>query len=108
MEDIEEAGLNPWEDAMLEFGVRNLTIFSLGIILLQAGRWAAVPEHAIKEIRKLARESTPLGPRYRDITLRCLNCDFACGDLLEIPELQQAVYEHVVCGLSDLIVSLGV
>ncbi|KAK4226744.1 hypothetical protein QBC38DRAFT_219258 [Podospora fimiseda] len=94
---------NPWEDAMLEYGVRNLTLFNLGIILLQIGRWGQIPEHDIKEIRRLARELTPLGPKYKDLTLKCLNCDFGHGDSLENPELQQAVYKDVVCGLENII-----
>lgn len=49
-----------------------------------------------------------LGKRYRDLTKQCLECDFAFGDDLSKPRLQQAVYEHVVCGLTEMIKTLDI
>lgn len=49
-----------------------------------------------------------LGKRYRDLTKQCLECDFAFGDDLSKPRLQQAVYEHVVCGLTEMIKALDI
>lgn len=49
-----------------------------------------------------------LGKRYRDLTKQCLECDSAFGDDLSKPRLQQAVYEHVVCGLTEMIRTLDI
>lgn len=50
-----------------------------------------------------------LGKRYRDLTKQCLECDFGgVGDDLSQPRLHRALYEHVVCGLTDMIEALDV
>jgi hypothetical protein len=54
-------------------------------------------------VRCLAQKVPMLGKRYRDLTKQCLDCDFAFGDDLSKPRLHQAVYEHVVCGLTEMI-----
>ncbi|EKJ76848.1 hypothetical protein FPSE_03034 [Fusarium pseudograminearum CS3096] len=97
------------EEAKLLYGVRNLTLWSLGTILLQIGRWSALQcSEDVVAIRKLSSQVTSLGPRYRDLTRKCLNCDFGYGDDLTKPRLQQAVYEGLVCELSEMISSLDV
>lgn len=97
------------ETAQLTHGVRNLTLWSLGAVLLQIGTWSTI-EHLddVAKIRRLAQRVPMLGKRYRDLTKQCLECDFAFGDDLSKPRLQQAVYENVVCGLSDMIRSLDI
>lgn len=97
------------ETARLTHGVRNLTLWSLGAVLLQIGTWSTI-EHLddVAKIRRLAQRVPMLGKRYRDLTKQCLECDFAFGDDLSKPRLQQAVYENVVCGLSDMIRSLDI
>lgn len=59
-------------------------------------------------VRRLAQKVPMLGKRYRNLTKQCLECDFAFGDDLSKPRLQQAVYEHVVCGLTEMIKTLDV
>ncbi|KAK1640673.1 hypothetical protein BDP81DRAFT_509859 [Colletotrichum phormii] len=95
--------------AKLEYGIRNLTLWSLGITLLQIGRWSSLeaPEDVLS-VRRLSRQVPTLGPKYRDLTRKCLECDFGFGDDLLKPRLQQAVYESVVCELSDMIKTLDV
>ncbi|KAI8946788.1 hypothetical protein F4801DRAFT_563256 [Xylaria longipes] len=97
------------EDAKLQYGIRNLTLWSLGTILLQVGRWAAVdsPDDVLR-IRKLSLQAPALGPRYQELTKICLECDFGYGADLSKPRLQQAVYENVVCELSAMINSLDI
>ncbi|KAK0628904.1 hypothetical protein B0T17DRAFT_632982 [Bombardia bombarda] len=97
-------------DAMLEHGIRNLTLFSLGVVLLQIGKWGKVhEEHDIKQVRRLANDpGAPLGRRYRELMLRCLNSGFRFEDSLAAPRLQEAVYDSVVCELTDMINELDV
>ncbi|KAI1739982.1 hypothetical protein F4680DRAFT_420871 [Xylaria scruposa] len=97
------------ENAKLEYGIRNLTLWCLGAILLQIGRWDAVdsPDDVLR-IRKLSSQVPALGPRYQELTKRCLECDFGYGADLSRPRLQQAVYENVVCELSAMISSLDI
>lgn len=97
------------ETARLTHGVRNLTLWSLGAVLLQIGTWSTIEQlDDVAKIRRLAQRVPMLGKRYRDLTKQCLECDFAFGDDLSKPRLQQAVYENVVCGLSDMIRSLDI
>ncbi|CAF3488280.1 unnamed protein product [Fusarium graminearum] len=97
------------EEAKLLYGVRNLTLWSLGTILLQIGRWSTLQcSEDVVAIRKLSSQVTSLGPRYRDLTRKCLNCDFGYGDDLTKPRLQQAVYEGLVYELSEKISNLDV
>ncbi|OHE91465.1 hypothetical protein CORC01_13237 [Colletotrichum orchidophilum] len=97
------------ERAQLEHGIRNLTLWSLGITLLQIGRWSSLeaPDDVLS-VRRLSRQVPPLGPKFRDLTRKCLECDFGFGDDLLKPRLQQAVYQSVVCELSEMIKSLDV
>ncbi|KAI8631337.1 hypothetical protein F5Y19DRAFT_27279 [Xylariaceae sp. FL1651] len=91
------------KETMLKYGVFNLTLFGLGVILLQIGRWAVVPDGDIENIRRLAQEPARLGRRFKDLTLRCLCCDFGKGFSLGKPRLQEALYDDVICELSDMI-----
>jgi len=95
------------EHAQLEYGIGSLTLWSLGVVFLQIGRWAAIdsPED-VSGVRKLLHQVSALGPRYRDLTEKCLDCDFGYGHDLSKPRLQQAVYENLVCELDDMIGSL--
>jgi hypothetical protein len=97
------------EDAKLQYGIRNQTLWCLGTVLLQIGRWTAVdsPDNVLA-IRKLSSQVPALGPRYQELTTRCLECDFGYGEDLSKPRLQQAVHENVVCELSDMIRSLDI
>ncbi|KAL8383144.1 hypothetical protein RB595_006754 [Gaeumannomyces hyphopodioides] len=98
------------EDEMLKYGIRNLTLWSLGVILLQIGMWRElVDANDVLRVRKLsAQGSCVLGPRYKELTKKCLDCDFGFGDDLSKPRLQQAVFKGVVCELNDMIRSLDI
>lgn len=109
-EASQAGGLDPsvTELAKFQFGVRNLTLWSLGTCLFQIGQWSGLRNvDDIPGVRKAAEQSH-LGPRYRDLTKKCLECDFGNGDDLTKPRLQQAVYEGLVCELTDMIRGLGV
>jgi hypothetical protein len=94
------------DETMLVYGIRNLTLHSLGVVLLQIGRWNRVDPSDIVQVRRLAQEVPRIGPKYRDLMQKCLNCDFGCGSNLARPQLQQAVYEDVVEELDAMIRSL--
>lgn len=118
---IEEGGISSARDDMpddlketmelarLQYGVRNLTLWSLGTVLLQIGRWSRMeaPDN-VALVRKLSSQVSSLGPRYRDLTKKCLECDFGFGDDLSKPRLQQAVYDGLVGELNDMIGSLSI
>lgn len=76
---------------------------------LQIGTWSALksPDDVVA-VRRLAQKVPVLGPRYRNLTKQCLECDFAFGDNLSKPRLQLAVYEHVICGLTEMIKALDI
>ncbi|KXH59791.1 hypothetical protein CSAL01_07310 [Colletotrichum salicis] len=69
------------ERAKLEYGIRDLTPWSLGIILHQIGRWSSLeaPEDVLS-VWRLSQQVPTLGPKYRDLTRKCLECDFGFGD----------------------------
>lgn len=96
------------EDAMLEYGVRSLPLYSLSLVLLQIGRWSRIPDNDIKEVRRLARQPSRLGPKYQELTQKCLDCDFGYGSCLSKPKLQEAVYNSVICELSSMISCLDI
>lgn len=96
-------------EAQRECGIRNLTMHSLGVALLQIGQWDPLRPDNIVEIRRvadLAASGSRLGPRYQRLTQKCLECDFGFGKDLAQPELQGAVYRDVACELEELISSL--
>lgn len=96
-------------DAQLACGIRNLTMHSLGVALLQIGQWDPLKPDDIVEVRKMAdiaERDSRLGPRYQKITQQCLDCDFGFGKDLSQIELQNAIYRDVVCELQALIQAL--
>ncbi|KAK7927467.1 hypothetical protein PG985_004465 [Apiospora marii] len=95
--------------AQLIHGVRNLTMHSLGVALLQIGQWGALKPEDIVEVRRIADLSardSRLGPRFQKLTRQCLDCDFGFGKDLSQSELQGAIYRDVVCELEGLIHTL--
>lgn len=94
------------EDEKLFCGIDNLTLHSLGVALLQIDRWTRVEPGDVLKVRKMALRSSSLGPRYQEITQKCLRCDFGYGADLTKPRLQEAVYDNVVCSLQKMISSL--
>lgn len=96
------------EDARLFHGIRNLALWSLGAAMLQIENWSAIEsQDDVVKVRRMAQKPVMIGERYRALAKQCLECDFGFGDDLSKPRLQQAVYEKVVCGLTDMIDSLS-
>lgn len=105
--EAQTATLAAYEEGKFQHGVRNLTLWSLGTILLQIGRWNRIESPGdVATIRKLSSQVSALGPRYQELTKRCLECDFGHGEDLSKPRLHRAVYENLVRALSDMISSL--
>ncbi|WQF83673.1 hypothetical protein CDEST_08687 [Colletotrichum destructivum] len=96
----------PTEDELIRYGINNLTLHSLGVALLQIDRWTRVSPGDVVAVRKMASRSSSLGPRYRELTQKCLRCDFGFGSDLTQWRLQRAVYENVVETLEAMISSL--
>lgn len=94
------------EDERLYCGIDNSTLHSLGVALLQIDRWTRVEPEDVLKVRKMALRASSLGPRYNEITQKCLRCDFGYGSDLTKPRLQEAVYENVIGALETMISSL--
>lgn len=105
-------------DSLAPF-VRNSTLFSLGVLLLeiayeaplQAMREASdsTPGYpaATADLKTAFRQSlevatTGLGNKYSDIVTKCLYCDFGQGPDLSNPGLQNAIHREVVSELGRL------
>ncbi|KAI0385073.1 hypothetical protein F5Y04DRAFT_204856 [Hypomontagnella monticulosa] len=109
MDGVEVEIVGAFEYAKLQHGVRNMTLWSLGTILLQIGRWDRVDSpNDVFAVRKLSSQVPVLGSRYQQLTRKCLECDFGYGDDLSKPRLQQAIYEGLVCELNEMISSLDI
>lgn len=99
------------ENAMLLYGIRNMTLYNLGVALLEIGYWQELDPYDVVRARKLAdpvRLRPPLCPRYQEITRKCLECDFGFGKDLTNTSLRDAVYDGVVSELDDLIASMSI
>ncbi|KAK6219295.1 hypothetical protein LQW54_002283 [Pestalotiopsis sp. IQ-011] len=90
-------------EARLLYGIRNLALYSLGVALLQIDRWSTMNADDVVAIRRLARQTSRLGPRFQEVVQKCVDCDFGQGDDLEKPMLRNAVYGSVICEIEDLI-----
>jgi len=90
-------------DAQVLCGIRNVTLHSLGVALLQIGRWEILETHDVVLVRKAAEKPSRLGPRYDELTAKCLWCDFGFGADLNKPQLQAAIYEGVICELEQMV-----
>ncbi|KAK4119060.1 hypothetical protein N657DRAFT_320617 [Parathielavia appendiculata] len=91
------------DQAEMLCGIRNVTLHSLGVALLQIGRWECLDTEDIIAVRKAASKPSRLGPRYDELTTRCLYCDFGFGADLNKPQLQGAIYENVVYELEQMV-----
>lgn len=83
--------------------VQQPTLYSLGVALLQIGRWSQLNPDDILKVGELAERDCRLGSRYQKVTRKCLECDFGFGEDLTQLDLQNAVYRDVVCELEDLV-----
>ncbi|KAI9784902.1 MAG: hypothetical protein M1816_000597 [Peltula sp. TS41687] len=96
------------DETKLLYGINNMTLFSLGVALLELGHWKFLESDVILNARRLATRRAPLGPKYQDIVLKCLQCNFGFGTDLNRRELQNAVYSDVVCQLEKMIEALDI
>ncbi len=103
----EESVAAALEEAKMTYGIRNVTMYNLGVALLSIGRWAAVDPHDVVRVRRMAAQTCPLGARFGDMTQRVLDCDFGYGKDLGKPRLQEAVYDGVLLELEAMIASMS-
>lgn len=104
MEDIQLA--QPWclaEDDKLRCGIRNMTLHSLGVALLQIDRMQKMEIENVLGVRKAATMSSYFGTRYQQITQKCLDCDFGLGADLGKGQLQRAVHDDLIGPLDEMI-----
>jgi hypothetical protein len=103
------------KDLRDDYGIRNLPLAKLGVVLLEVGSQAEINSlssasapHDVIRARKVLRDPPSsiqhLGKRYLKIAQKCIDCDFSCGDDLSDENLRSAVYTDVVCGLESMIV----
>ncbi|KAF7549353.1 hypothetical protein G7Z17_g6447 [Cylindrodendrum hubeiense] len=97
------------EDELTICGIDNMTLHSLGVALLQIDRMVEIEPGDVMKVRKMARTpSWMLGPRYRDITQKCLRCDFGYGSDLTKPRLQEAISENIIGVLEKMMSQLSI
>lgn len=96
-----------------DYDIDNLTLFSLGVALLEIDRWAPLSQIRLDDdpddvatAMRAAQQITVLGRCYGDIVQRCLKCHFGSGHDLSKVELQSAIYTNVVCPLQHLVETL--
>lgn len=105
----------PVSDEM-RYGINNLPLFFLGIALLEIAYWkplerSMIPRDENNQVytaRRLVEGPVPLGPEYKKIAQKCLQCNFGFGTKLSSKSLQTAVYNDVVCGLEGIIQRLAI
>jgi hypothetical protein len=95
------------------FGINNMTLFSLGVALLEIGNWKPLSQlrriydpDDILTARRVAKRTTGLGGVYQDIVRKCLQCNFGVGTTLQEADLQDAVYSDIVLTLESLVEKL--
>lgn len=97
--------------ANILYGIRNMTLFSLGAALLQIGQWRTLQfgdrDDPVMTVRRWAARPMRLGPGYREIVRQCLECDFGYGNDICKPELQSAIYGRVISQLEEMMKKLS-
>ncbi|KFA79320.1 hypothetical protein S40288_03571 [Stachybotrys chartarum IBT 40288] len=112
MEDVRLTSRSPLsqvsEDERLLYGIDNTTLHCLGVALLQIDRLQALAAEDVLKVRRLAKTSSSLGPKYKEITEKCLRCDFGYGTDLSNAKLQVAVHDSVIEALESMIKVLDI
>ena len=90
-------------EAELSCGILNATLYSLGAALVQIGHWVTLDMTDVVAVRKVGAKPSRLGPRYDELTERCLACVFGYGADLSKPQLQNAIYGTVIHELEDMV-----
>ncbi|KAI1477870.1 hypothetical protein F4774DRAFT_185633 [Daldinia eschscholtzii] len=98
------------EEAMQMYGIRNLTLYNLGVDLLQIGLWEHVAwEGEVEEIRSKVARLSHLGKKYRDAAKRLIDCDFGlASEQLEDTRLREAIFSSIVSDLEELLHQLTI
>lgn len=102
------------EDGALEYevyGIRNATLYRLGVALLEIGYWRKLNVADVVKNRQLAnprRGRRVVYPRYLEIAKRCLDCDFAFGTDLTKSSLLNAVQDRVLKELDTMIAAIDI
>ncbi|KAI0844865.1 hypothetical protein F5Y00DRAFT_273540 [Daldinia vernicosa] len=91
------------QEAMENYGIRNITLYALGVVLLQIGLWERIAWEDHVQVRRKAARLSYLGKRFRNATKRLIDCDFGLAtEQLEDPGLQGAIFSGVVGDLESL------
>ncbi|KAF3065116.1 hypothetical protein GL218_01756 [Daldinia childiae] len=91
------------QEAMENYGIRNITLYALGVALLQIGLWERIAWEDHVQVRRKAARLSYLGKRFRNATKRLIDCDFGLAtEQLEDPGLQDAIFSCVVGDLESL------
>lgn len=114
MEGVQKSAA-PVSDEM-RYGINNLPLFFLGIALLEIAYWKPlekimIPRDESNQVytaRRIVEGPVPLGPEYKKIAQKCLQCNFGFGTKLSSKSLQTAVYNDVVCELEGIIQRLAI
>lgn len=107
--EVDSAGDSRFfEEAKLIHRIYNATAYNLGVALLSIGRWAKVDPNDVLNVRLIASQPCPLGPKYQEMTQKVLECDFGCGKDLSKTPLQHAIYEGIMLELESMISSLSI
>jgi hypothetical protein len=96
------------EESMLLYNIKNLTLYSLGVALLQVGRWVHLDPNDVLRVRRLARLPSRLGKRYDEIVRKCLECNFGPEVDLAQTHLQEVIHQDVVSSLEGMIEKLEI
>lgn len=110
MEGVSSAAANyltpeSMDDEEIRCNIKSRPLYSLGVALLQIDQWTSLDVSDVVKVRRTAERPSLISTRYKDLTEKCLECDFGrkCGKDLSKVSLQQAVYKNVVGELDDLI-----
>ncbi|RSL95791.1 hypothetical protein CEP52_011841 [Fusarium oligoseptatum] len=95
------------DDEEVRCNIKCRPLWSLGVALLQIDHWAKIDLGDVVTVRRAAARTSQISPKYRELTQRCLECDFGRrrGQDLSKSPLHQAVYK-VVLGELDRLLSL--
>jgi len=95
--------------AMENHGIRNLTLYGLGVALLQIGLWDHVPWEDHVQVRRKTARLSYLGLQYRNATKRLIDCDFGLAtENLHDTQLQAAIFDSIVGDLEALLAQVQV
>ncbi|KAF7510258.1 hypothetical protein GJ744_006954 [Endocarpon pusillum] len=97
--------------------VRNALLFRLGVMLLELAFGSPLSELTTDRDRQTTHPtnvefvtadrlrkqvSAYMGPKYAEITRKCIHCDFGCDFDLNMSKLQVGFYCDVICELEKL------